>query len=110
MSNGAQSEQDEHYPDWEPTDWTPRQRTAAISSLLLLTLACALIAGALGRWGTGPLALNTFAPIGIMLFCLGALLLSFVFWYTYKHGQNSVGDTSSATAAYWMLGLGALVT
>ena len=87
------------YPLWEPTDWTPRQRMAAISALLLLALACGLIAGAFGRWGIGPLALETFIPLGMTLLCLGALLLSYVFAYRYWHSSAHSSDHTPAALA-----------
>lgn len=110
MTHDERRDLDTSYPAWEPTDWTSRQRTAAIMSLWLLGLSCALIAYAFNRWGTGPLALNTFVPIGMTLLCLGTALLTYVFWYAYKHGNNSVGDNATTVVAvYVMLVLEGLV-
>ncbi len=108
------SDVEQTYPLWEPTDWTPRQRTAAICALVLLALTYGLLAVTSAHWGTAPLAQNALIPIGLTLLCPGTTLLTYVYWYAYKHGHNSVGDhASSAMTAYVMLvlaGLVALVT
>lgn len=75
------------YPVWQTTDWTPRQRTRAIFSLLLLAVSCALIALIRILLGTGYLA-ERFFPLAFALFALSLALLGAVFWYPYYHAQN----------------------
>lgn len=101
MINGEQTQIDAEYSEWKPTDWTPRQRTAGLISLIILTFACAMTACSLTLWGTGPLALNTLIPLGVTLLTLGATLLTSVFWYAYRHARNTIGNEPSA--AYGML-------
>lgn len=104
MTATEQSAQDEVYPPWEPTDWTPRQRTVAIVSLLLLAFSCALIAGALARWGTDLIAQMIYVPIGMTLFTVSIALLASVYWYGRKHAYNSVGENAATTSGpYFML-------
>lgn len=93
-------------PAWKPTDWTPRQRAAAIWALLLLTLASALISGALFVWGSDTLAMGVVVPIGVSLLCLGTPLLSYVYWYAYAHASNRFRPRNDETGSFM---IGALV-
>jgi hypothetical protein len=81
---------------WLPTDWTPRQRVTALISLIFLAFACAMTACTIVFWGRGPLALDTFIPIGVTLLTLGATLLTSVYWYAYRHAHNTTGNEPSA--------------
>ncbi len=96
MIDTEQTPTDAVYPEWKPTDWTPRQRIIALVSLIALVFACALIACACMIWGTGPLALDTFIPIGATLLMLAATLLTSVFWYAYRNAHNTTGDGPEA--------------
>ncbi len=87
------------YPRWEPTDWTPHQRRAAIRSLLLLACSCLLITGALLRWGTRSPAQTFLIPIGMTLLTLGMVWLATVFWYPYQHAHNRVGALAGTAEA-----------
>lgn len=102
--NENQHSQDEPYPGWEPTQWTPRQRTVALRSFLMLMFAYGFLAATLAIWGTAPLAQNTLIPIGMIVVCLGTALLTSVFWYSYRHGHNSVGEhATTGSGIYGML-------
>ncbi len=103
MVGSDQREQFASFPEWKMTDWTPRQRAAAIVALLILGGSCALIAWAFAQWGDGPPTWDTYAPIGMTLYCVGTTLLAYTYWYAYKHAHY--GATEQATTARVFYGM-----
>lgn len=97
VTESVQAEPGALFPEWKPGDWTARQRTTALSALMLLGGACSLIAWAFAQWGTGPNAMSTVIPIGMSVYCLGTIRLADVFWYANRHAHNS-GDAAARNA------------
>lgn len=82
----------EPYPLWRSMEWTPVQLIFAIRGLILLTIACALIAVCLVFWQSASLAAILIAPMGITLLCWGVGRLNHVFWYSYQHDPALDGE------------------
>lgn len=88
----ADMNEDERYPIWRATDWTPWQRRGAILGLLALTVACTLLAGALAWWQSASALALTIGLLGGTLICLGVALLNVVDWRPSWQAPNIIGE------------------
>lgn len=90
------------HPVWQPTDWTPRQRTQVVGSLFMLASAYLILGVALALGGKGTVIRSILLPVGLTYVCLCAGRLASVYWYPYKHGLNRVDEPSEGGSALYI--------